>query len=236
MLGQVPRPRRARRPAARAARHHARRPAEDLHDEIEHDDARSFGRRKLLLGLSRRCRSSAWSSASSVRSGRSARSRAASGRARRGRPASRLVTVGGITDRSCRRSHVRPARDRVPRGGTSASTTPRSCCCGCRPSRLTQRTIDAGALDGWVAYSKICTHAGCSVGLFGIDNRPPDTLRQLVCPCHQSAFDPADGARPGRPGHPLAARSSALDVDAEGFLVAHGDFDRPVGPLAWDEA
>jgi quinol---cytochrome c reductase iron-sulfur subunit len=101
---------------------------------------------------------------------------------------------------------------------------------------LTERTKSGGALDGWVAYSKICTHAGCSVGLLGIDTRPPDTLRQLVCPCHQSVFDPGDGARPiGGP----ATRSLpqlALGTDDVGYLVALGDFDQPVGPLAWDEA
>jgi ubiquinol-cytochrome c reductase iron-sulfur subunit len=74
------------------------------------------------------------------------------------------------------------------------------------PELLTARTVERGALEGWVAYSKICTHAGCSVGLFGVDNREPDTLRQLVCPCHQSIFDPVDSARP------------------------------VVGPLAWNEA
>jgi ubiquinol-cytochrome c reductase iron-sulfur subunit len=26
----------------------------------------------------------------------------------------------------------------------------------------------------------------------------------------------------------------ALDVDAEGFLIARGDFDAPVGPDDWD--
>ena len=103
------------------------------------------------------------------------------------------------------------------------------------PDVLTQRTIDGGALDGWVAYSKICTHAGCSVGLFGVDNRQPDTLRQLVCPCHQSVFDPLDGARPvgGPATRPLP--QLPLGVDADGMLIALSDFDRPVGPIAWDE-
>ena len=105
------------------------------------------------------------------------------------------------------------------------------------PELLTQRTIDGGALEGWVAYSKICTHAGCSVGLFGVDNRPPDTLRQLVCPCHQSVFDPVDARRAGRrPGAPARCRSCALAVDADGFLVAEAPFDRVVGPVAWNEA
>lgn len=102
-----------------------------------------------------------------------------------------------------------------------------------KPGLFTERTVEGGTADGWVAYSKICTHAGCSVGLFGIDDRPPDVLRQLVCPCHQSVFDPVDAARPvGGP----ASRSLpqlAIAVDDEGFLVAQSDFDRPVGPISW---
>jgi quinol---cytochrome c reductase iron-sulfur subunit len=104
------------------------------------------------------------------------------------------------------------------------------------PDLLTTRTLDGGALDGWVAYSKICTHAGCSVGLFGIDNRQPDTIRELVCPCHQSVFDPLDGARPVGGPATRSLPQLRLAVDAQGFLVAAGDFDRVVGPVAWDEA
>jgi ubiquinol-cytochrome c reductase iron-sulfur subunit len=104
------------------------------------------------------------------------------------------------------------------------------------PDLLTQRTVDGGAVEGWVAYSKICTHAGCSVGLFGIDNRPPDTARQLVCPCHQSVFDPLDGAHPVGGPATRSLPQLALAVDTDGFLVAQGDFDRVVGPAAWDEA
>ena len=105
-----------------------------------------------------------------------------------------------------------------------------------RPGLLSERTVQRGAVDGWVAYSKICTHAGCSVGLFGIDDREPDTLRQLVCPCHQSIFDPVDSARPTGGPATRSLPQLGLDIDQDGFLVATGDFDRPVGPLAWDEA
>jgi ubiquinol-cytochrome c reductase iron-sulfur subunit len=104
-----------------------------------------------------------------------------------------------------------------------------------RPELLRQSTVDAGAVEGWVAYSKICTHAGCSIGLFAIDNRPPIEVRELVCPCHQSVFDPLDRARPvgGPATRPLP--QLRLAVDDDGFLVAEGDFDQPVGPIAWDE-
>ena len=104
-----------------------------------------------------------------------------------------------------------------------------------RPELLMERTVAGGAVDGWVAYSKICTHAGCSVGLFGVDSRPPIELRELVCPCHQSVFDPLDGARPvgGPATRPLP--QLPLGIDGEGMLVALSDFDQPVGPIAWDE-
>jgi ubiquinol-cytochrome c reductase iron-sulfur subunit len=104
-----------------------------------------------------------------------------------------------------------------------------------RPDLLRPHTVEAGALDGWVAYSKICTHAGCSVGLFGIDNRPPIESRELVCPCHQSVFDPLDGAKPvgGPATRPLP--QLRLGVDDAGYLIALGDFDGPVGPIAWNE-
>jgi len=104
------------------------------------------------------------------------------------------------------------------------------------PAQLTARTAAGATADGWVAYSKICTHAGCSVGLLGVDTRPPETLTQLVCPCHQSVFDPLDGARPVGGPATRSLPQLGLDVDAAGFLIATGDFDRPVGPLAWDEA
>ena len=73
------------------------------------------------------------------------------------------------------------------------------------------------------------------MGLFGIDNRAPDQIRQLVCPCHQSVFDPLDGARPVGGPAPRPLPQLALAVDDAGHLVAQADFAGPVGPIAWDE-
>jgi ubiquinol-cytochrome c reductase iron-sulfur subunit len=83
--------------------------------------------------------------------------------------------------------------------------------------------------QGYVAYSKICTHAGCPVGLY-----QPET-RELFCPCHQSVFDVADGARPtsGPAARPLP--QLPLEIDAEGQLRASGGFSAPVGPSFWSE-
>lgn len=80
---------------------------------------------------------------------------------------------------------------------------------------------------GHVAYSRLCSHMGCSVGLYQA------ATQSLVCPCHQSAFRVADGASPefGPATRPLP--QLPLGVDDEGFLVATGTFDRPVGTATW---
>ena len=78
-----------------------------------------------------------------------------------------------------------------------------------------------------VAYSKICTHAGCPVGLYEAKSHT------LLCPCHQSTFDVLHEAKPqiGPAAAPLP--QLPLRVNAEGFLVARGDFSDPVGPSFW---
>ncbi|WP_436698358.1 cytochrome bc1 complex Rieske iron-sulfur subunit [Nocardioides sp. BYT-33-1] len=84
------------------------------------------------------------------------------------------------------------------------------------------------AVDGIVAYSKICTHVGCPISL---NER---TTHHLLCPCHQSTFDLADSGKVvfGPAGRPLPQLPIA--VDDEGYLVAQSDFDEPVGPSFWE--
>jgi ubiquinol-cytochrome c reductase iron-sulfur subunit len=102
-----------------------------------------------------------------------------------------------------------------------------------RPELLSRATAEFGTVEGWVAYSKICTHLGCSVGLFGIDTRPPQEIRQLVCPCHQSVFDPLQRARPIGGPATRALPQLPIAADDEGYLIALDDFDEPVGPTTW---
>jgi ubiquinol-cytochrome c reductase iron-sulfur subunit len=83
-------------------------------------------------------------------------------------------------------------------------------------------------VDGVVAYSKICTHAGCPVGLYRAE------AHELLCPCHQSTFDVLRGAVPVFGPAARALPPLPLDVDDEGFLVALGDFEEPVGPSFWN--
>jgi ubiquinol-cytochrome c reductase iron-sulfur subunit len=84
------------------------------------------------------------------------------------------------------------------------------------------------APEGLFAYSKICTHAACPVGLYQVDTH------QLLCPCHQSAFDVLDGAKPvfGPAKRPLP--QLPLVIGPDGVLQARGDYAIPVGPAYWN--
>jgi ubiquinol-cytochrome c reductase iron-sulfur subunit len=90
------------------------------------------------------------------------------------------------------------------------------------------------APEGILAYSKICTHAGCAVGLYRNPLFPEaESKPALVCPCHYSTFDPADGGSVlfGPAGRNLP--QLPLQIDSEGGLRAAGNFSSPVGPSFW---
>jgi ubiquinol-cytochrome c reductase iron-sulfur subunit len=91
------------------------------------------------------------------------------------------------------------------------------------------------APEGILAYSKICTHAGCAIALYRKPTFTPTQPRPaLVCPCHYSTFDPARGADVifGPAGRPLPQLPLAIDP-ATRALVANGDFSGSVGPAWW---
>ena len=88
--------------------------------------------------------------------------------------------------------------------------------------------------QGIVAYSKICTHAGCAISLYRVPKFPPVEPRPaLVCPCHYSTFDPATGGTVlfGPAGRPLPMLP--LEIDGKGYLRAKANFDEAVGPSWW---
>ena len=87
---------------------------------------------------------------------------------------------------------------------------------------------------GVVAYSKICTHAGCAIALYRKPTfAPTEPKPALVCPCHYSTFDPAANGKVlfGPAGRPLPRLP--LEVDRRGNLRAAGNFNGPVGPSWW---
>jgi ubiquinol-cytochrome c reductase iron-sulfur subunit len=87
---------------------------------------------------------------------------------------------------------------------------------------------DDWTVEGIVAYSKLCTHVGCPVGLYQAEEG------LLLCPCHQSTFDVLDGARPIFGPAARSLPQLPLDVDGDGYIVARGDFSSPTGPGFWD--
>ncbi|ANC29969.1 ubiquinol-cytochrome c reductase iron-sulfur subunit [Isoptericola dokdonensis] len=82
--------------------------------------------------------------------------------------------------------------------------------------------------DGIVAYSKICTHVGCPVALY------EQQTHHLLCPCHQSTFDMADGAKVVFGPANRALPQLPIAVDDGGYLIAQDDFSEPVGPSFWE--
>jgi ubiquinol-cytochrome c reductase iron-sulfur subunit len=90
------------------------------------------------------------------------------------------------------------------------------------------------APQGIVAYSKVCTHAGCPVALYRKTTYPAAQERPaLVCPCHYSTFDPAAGGTVlfGPAGRDLP--QLPLMIDGQGNLRAAGNFSGPPGPSWW---
>jgi len=84
------------------------------------------------------------------------------------------------------------------------------------------------APQGLLAYSKICTHLGCPLGLYR------QGAQQLMCPCHQSLFNILDG---GSVVYGPAARSLPqlpLQVDGDGTLRAGGTMSDFIGPDNWN--
>lgn len=97
-----------------------------------------------------------------------------------------------------------------------------------QPSDIVNGQERDWGFEGIVAFSKICTHVGCPLGLY------EQQSHHMLCPCHQSTFDLSDG---GKVIFGPAARSLpqlAITVDGEGYLVARGDFSQPVGPSFWE--
>ena len=101
-----------------------------------------------------------------------------------------------------------------------------------RPEQMANLQPREGQSDfgygDYVAYSKICTHAGCPVSLY-----EQETSR-ILCPCHQSQFDALHFARPIFGPAARALAQLPVTIDKDGYLVANGDFIEPVGPAFWE--
>jgi ubiquinol-cytochrome c reductase iron-sulfur subunit len=82
--------------------------------------------------------------------------------------------------------------------------------------------------QNFVAYSKICTHAGCPASLY------EQQTNRLLCPCHQSQFQITDNARPVFGPASRALPQLPITVDDEGYFVATSDYRVAIGPAFWE--
>jgi ubiquinol-cytochrome c reductase iron-sulfur subunit len=118
----------------------------------------------------------------------------------------------------------------VPGGNTAADAA--TMLFRLRPEQVAEykpRKGQAGFGYGdYVAFSKICTHAGCPVSLY-----EQETSR-ILCPCHQSQFLIIDGAKPVFGPAVRALPQLPITVDSEGYLVARSDYIEAVGPTYWN--
>ncbi len=89
--------------------------------------------------------------------------------------------------------------------------------------------VNAEGMHGnYVAYSKICTHAGCPASLY------EQQTNRLLCPCHQSQFQITDNAKPIFGPATRRLPMLPIELDDEGFFVAKSDYRVPVGPGFWE--
>ena len=88
------------------------------------------------------------------------------------------------------------------------------------PESLSPETREASA-EGVVAYSGVCTHTGCDIEDWS------EETEFLICPCHESEFDPRDGAEVI--SGPAPRRLPSLPLRSEdGVLVAAGGFSAKI--------
>lgn len=91
------------------------------------------------------------------------------------------------------------------------------------PVMLSAETL-ARSVQGVVAYSAVCSHAGCDVTDWY------SNVRHFKCPCHESEYDPSDGARVVTGPAPWQLAALPLRL-TDGKLAAAGGFEGRVGFL-----
>jgi ubiquinol-cytochrome c reductase iron-sulfur subunit len=90
------------------------------------------------------------------------------------------------------------------------------------------------APQGILAYSKICTHAGCAISLYRYPTyQQTSSEPAFTCPCHYSTFLPGEGGRVSFGPAGRALPQLPLMIDSEGMLRAAGVFREDVGPAWW---
>lgn len=84
----------------------------------------------------------------------------------------------------------------------------------------------------YLAFSKICTHAGCPASLY------EQQTSRLLCPCHQSQFEVLNDARavfgPASRSLPKLPIGVEIGDDGKQYFVALSDYKEAIGPAFWE--
>jgi ubiquinol-cytochrome c reductase iron-sulfur subunit len=97
-----------------------------------------------------------------------------------------------------------------------------------RNASETDKTNPGAMWGNYVAFSKICTHAGCPASLY------EQQTNRLLCPCHQSQFLITENARPIFGPASRRLPMLPITVDDSGYFVATSDYRETVGPDFWE--
>jgi len=100
------------------------------------------------------------------------------------------------------------------------------------PRRIRQRR--EWAPEGILAFSKVCTHAGCAIALYRKPTYEPTSAPPaLACPCHYSVFATREAGKveAGPAGRPLPQLPIEIGPNRE--LRAAGGFSGPIGQAWW---
>ncbi len=81
---------------------------------------------------------------------------------------------------------------------------------------------------GFVAYSAICTHLGCTVSWAANAESPAASFTE--CYCHNSIFNPAQGAKVLGGPAPIPLAQIGVKLTQDGTLAFTSDFNGPIGP------
>jgi thiosulfate dehydrogenase (quinone) large subunit len=178
--------------AERARTGHVRGPIEI----IDSMDRREFLRGALVAGLTFAVAIAAKAIAGPLTPTLGTGRRAGGAQAQGGGASGAGTGASGATGGSSVAGRTITTLDRLPVGQAIGFTAP-----GVGPAVLVRL-----ANDTVVAYSRVCTHAGCLVGY-------DSSNRILICPCHGAEFDPARGAAPIAGPAPTALQRINVVID-----------------------
>jgi ubiquinol-cytochrome c reductase iron-sulfur subunit len=84
----------------------------------------------------------------------------------------------------------------------------------------------------YIAFSKICTHAGCPASLY------EQQTGRLLCPCHQSQFNVFEDAKPvfGPATRSLPKLPLKVEIGEDGrqYFLAASDYKEAIGAGFWE--